>query len=150
MGEGIHAYGVASHRHAPEIEQGLADAAGRPVTVNFTPHLMPMNRGILATIYVRLADGAEAGDLRTALAENYRDEPFVRVVDDGVVPATRHVRGSNLCLIGVYPDRLPGRAIMLSVTDNLVKGASGQAVQNMNLTCGIPETEGLSQEPLFP
>ena len=150
VGEGVHAYGVAGHRHAPEIEQGLAAAAGRPVTVNFTPHLMPMNRGILATIYVRLADGAEAGDLRAALVERYRDEPFVRVVDEGVVPATRHVRGSNLCLIGVFPDRLPGRAIILSVTDNLVKGASGQAVQNMNVACGIAETEGLSQEPLFP
>lgn len=147
---GVHAYGVARHRHAPEIEQGLARAAGRPLTVNFTPHLMPMNRGILATIYVRLAAGVEAGGLRAALAERYADEPFVRVVPEGVAPATRHVTGSNHCLIGVFADRLPGRAILVSVIDNLVKGASGQAVQNMNLMWGLPETAGLEQAPLFP
>lgn len=150
VGEGIHAYGIASHRHAPEIEQGLAKAAGRPVTVNFTPHLMPMNRGILATIYVRLKDGATAGDLRGTLGARYRGEPFVRVVDEDVVPATRHVRGSNHCLIGVFPDRIKGRAILLSAIDNLVKGASGQAVQNMNLVAGLAETTALEQQPLFP
>ena len=150
VGEGIHAYGVASHRHTPEIEQGLARAAGRPVTVGFTPHLVPMNRGILATIYVKLADGATADGLRAMLAERYRGEPFVRVVPEGAQPATRHVRGSNHCLIGVFADRLAGRAIIVSVLDNLVKGASGQAVQNMNLICGFAETDGLEQEPLFP
>ena len=150
VGEGVHAYRVASHRHAPEIEQGLSRAAGRPVTVNFTPHLMPMNRGILSTIYVCLAGGASADDARATLARRYAGEPFVRVVAAGQVPATRHVRGSNHCLMGVFADRLEGRAIVLSVIDNLVKGASGQAVHNMNLVCGFPETMGLEQEPLFP
>ncbi len=150
VGEGVHAYGVASHRHAPEIEQGLSQAAGAAVTVNFTPHLMPMNRGILSTIYVRLAPGADAEDLREALGGRYRDEPFVRVLDAGAVPATRHVRGSNHCLIGVHADRLPGRAIVLTVIDNLVKGAAGQALQNMNVMCGFPETAGLTHEALFP
>ena len=150
VSEGIHPYGIAAHRHAPEIEQELSKAAGAPIVVNFTPHLMPMNRGILSTIYVRLADGARAGDLRAVLAERYDGEPFVRVVPEGTVPATRHVRGSNRCLIGVFPDRLPGRAIVVSVLDNLVKGAAGQAVQNMNLVCALPETTALEQEPLFP
>lgn len=148
--EGIHAYGVAGHRHAPEIEQGLSEAAGRPITVNFTPHLMPMSRGILATIYVRLASGAGAEDLHRVLGERYAGERFVRVLPVGAVPATRHVRGSNHCLIGVFADRVPGRAILLSVTDNLVKGASGQAVQNMNLMAGFKEWTGLEQEALFP
>ena len=150
VSEGINAYGVAKHRHAPEIDQGLSEAAGRPVVVSFTPHLMPMNRGILSTIYVQLINGAAAADLRAALAQKYKGEPFVRVVAEGVAPATRHVRGSNTCLIGVFADRVPGRAILLSVVDNLVKGASGQAIQNMNVMLGIDETIGLSQEALFP
>ncbi len=150
VAEGIHAYGVARHRHAPEIEQGLSKAAGRPILVNFTPHLMPMNRGILSTIYVRLANGATAADLRATLAARYAGEAFVHVVPEGVSPATRHVRGSNRVLLGVFADRMPGRAILLSVEDNLVKGASGQAIQNMNLMCGLPETTGLMQEALFP
>lgn len=150
VAEGIHAYGVASHRHAPEIEQGLSKAAGRLVRVNFTPHLMPMNRGILSSIYVRLAPGRTADDLRAALATRYAGEPFVKVLAKGTVPATRHVRGSNQCRMSVFADRLPGRAIILSVIDNLVKGASGQAVQNMNVVAGLPETTGLTQAPLFP
>ena len=150
VSEGVHAYGVASHRHMPEIEQALALAAGRAITVNFTPHLMPISRGILSSIYVRLKPGVSADDLRQTLIERYADEPFVRVVPKGVSPATRHVRGSNHCLIGVFADRLPGRAIILSVIDNLVKGASGQAVQNMNVMFGLEETAGLGQQPLFP
>ncbi len=150
VAEGIHAYGLGNHRHAPEIEQGLSDAAGRPVLVNFTPHLMPMSRGILSTIYVRLAGDATAADLQAALAQTYADEPFVRVLPLGSVPATRHVRGSNLCLIGVVADRLPGRAMIVSVIDNLVKGASGQAIQNMNVMVGFAETDGLAARPLFP
>jgi N-acetyl-gamma-glutamyl-phosphate reductase len=150
VSEGIHAYGVANHRHGPEIDQGLSRAAGRPVNASFTPHLMPMNRGILAASYVRLADGAAADDLRAALKRVYADEPFVHVVAAGVSPATRHVRGSNHCLIGVFADRVPGRAIVLSVIDNLVKGAAGQAVQDMNVMFGLPETAGLEQAPLFP
>ena len=150
VAEGVHAYGVAGHRHAPEIEQAIAQAAGRTVMVNFTPHLMPMNRGILASIYVRLSGGATVDDLRERLVAAYRGEPFVRIVGEGVIPATRHVRGSNQARIGVFADRLPQRAILLSVIDNLVKGASGQAVQNMNLMCGLPEITGLEQQPLFP
>ena len=148
--EGIHAYGVASHRHAPEIEQELGEAAGRDVLVAFTPHLMPMSRGMLSTIYVRTAKGAKAADLRTELARIYADEPFIGVLPAGAVPATRHVRGSNFCLMNVFDDRLPGRVIITSVIDNLVKGASGQALQNMNLMFGLPETTSLDQQPLFP
>ncbi len=148
VGEGVNAYGIAAHRHAPEIEQGLSAAAGAPVRVNFTPHLMPMNRGILATIYVRCRAGADA--LRGALSARYADEPFVRVLPAGTAPATRHVRGSNHCLIGVFDDRIEGRAILISAIDNLVKGASGQAIQNMNLMHALPETTGLEQAPLFP
>lgn len=148
--EGIHAYGVASHRHAPEIEQELGEAAGRDVLVAFTPHLMPMSRGMLSTIYVRTAKGAKAADLRAELARVYADEPFIGVLPAGAVPATRHVRGSNFCLMNVFDDRLPGRVIITSVIDNLVKGASGQALQNMNLMFGLPETTNLDQQPLFP
>ncbi len=150
VGEGIHAYALAGHRHAPEIEQGLTAAAGRPVTVNFTPHLMPMNRGILETIYVELANGGDAEDLRKILSERYAEEPFVTLLPEGVAPATRHVRGTNLCQLGVFADRRPGHAVLVGVEDNLVKGASGQAVQNMNLMTGQPETAGLDQLALFP
>lgn len=148
--EGIHPYGIATHRHAPEIEQGLSEAAGRPVLVNFTPHLMPMARGILSTIYVQCAEGVTAADLRAALADRYAGEPFVRVLPEGQVPATRHVRGSNFVLMNAFDDRLPGRAILTCVEDNLVKGASGQAVQNMNVMLGFEETTALMQQPMFP
>lgn len=150
VSEGTHAYGVAAHRHAPEIEQGLSDAARQPVTVSFTPHLVPMNRGMLATIYARLSGGATADDVRAALGARYADEAFVRVLGEGGIPHTRHVRGSNHCLISVVADRIPGRVILLSVIDNLVKGASGQAVQNMNVMHGLAEVSGLEQEALFP
>lgn len=148
--EGIHAYGIASHRHAPEIEQELGLAAGQDVLVSFTPHLMPMSRGMLSTIYVRTAKGATAADLRAELSRVYAAEPFVGVLPEGAVPATRHVRGSNFCLMNVFDDRQPGRVIVTSVIDNLVKGASGQALQNMNLMFGLPETTNLEQQPLFP
>lgn len=150
VSEGIHAYGVANHRHAPEIEQGLSKIAGRDIVVNFTAHLMPMSRGILSSIYVKLANGATAEDLRATLMKRYASEPFVRVVPAGQSPATRHVRGTNNCLIGVFADRVKGRAIVLSVIDNLVKGASGQAIQNFNVQSGLPETTALEQEALFP
>lgn len=150
MSEGFTPYGVAGHRHAPEIEQGLSEAAGRPLTVTFTPHLLPINRGILATTYIRLASGAEAADLHRALSTRYESEPFVRVLPERSLPGTQHVRGSNLCLIAVHGDRVPGRAILISVIDNLVKGASGQAVQNMNVMLGLDETAGLRQRPMFP
>lgn len=150
VSEGIHAYGIAKHRHAPEIEQELGDAAGRPLQVVFTPHLMPMNRGILSTIYVKLAGGCTADDLRRVLENTYAGERFVRVTPQGVAPATRHVRGSNMALIGVFADRVPGRAILVSAIDNLVKGASGQAIQNMNIMLQLPEETSLSQIALFP
>lgn len=150
IAEGINAYGVSSHRHMPEIEQGLSDAAGADVKVSFTPHLMCMTRGMQSTMYVKLEGGATPDDLRAELEARYASEPFVRVLPKGSVPHTRHVRGSNFCLIGVFPDRLPGRAIVICVIDNLVKGASGQAVQNLNLVMGFPETTGLMQLAMFP
>ena len=146
----MHAYGIASHRHGPEIEQELSKASGNNITVNFTPHLAPMNRGILASSYVRLMGETTADDLRDCLRECYLDEPFVRVVKEGIAPATRDVRGSNHCLIGVFADRIPGRAIIISAIDNLVKGSSGQAIQNMNIMFNLAETTGLEQEALFP
>jgi N-acetyl-gamma-glutamyl-phosphate reductase len=120
------------------------------VTVTFTPHLVPMNRGILSTIYIRGKSGKAAADLHGILAQTYRDEPFVHVLPFGEMPQTRHVRGSNMTFIGVAADRVPGRTIVGSALDNLVKGASGQAVQNMNLVLGFPETMGLEQVALFP
>lgn len=150
VNDSIHAYGIANHRHAPEIEQELTIAAGAGVTVTFTPHLMPMNRGILSTIYVPLTGGAKAADLRAALDAQYAAEPFVQVLPEGQAPATRQVRGGNHCVIGVFDDRQKGRAIVVSAIDNLVKGASGQAVQNMNLLLGFAETDGLQGLALFP
>jgi len=146
VSEGIHAYGVGHHRHMAEIDQELSKAAGQSVTASFTPHLVPMNRGIIATVYV--AGDAEA--LHRALARRFADEPFVHTLPLGQVPATRHVRGSNQVRIGVAKDRQPGRAIIVSVLDNLVKGAAGQGLQNLNLMLGFDETQGLMQEPLFP
>lgn len=148
--EGIHAYGIATHRHAPEIEQGLSLAAGQPVHVTFTPHLMPMSRGILSTIYVKLNGGATTSDLRATLERQYADEAFVKILPEGVSPQTRNVRGSNLCIMNVFADRIPGRAILCSALDNLVKGAAGQAIQNFNLMMGIYEATALEQFPLFP
>ncbi len=150
VAEGIHAYGVAAHRHTAEFDEQFSRAAGRPVMATFTPHLVPMNRGIYATSYVRLAGGASADDLTAALSARYAGEPFVKVLGKGLVPQSRHVRGSNVIHIGVVADRRPGRAIVIATLDNLVKGASGQAVQNMNAMFGLPETEGLSQLALFP
>ncbi len=148
VAEGMNAYGVAAHRHAPEIEQEVAKAAGlEDVRVNFTPHLVPMNRGEYVSIYAR-ANGVKAADMKAAWQEFYADKPFVRVVDD--VPATRHVRGSNYCLLAAFDDRIDGRVILFSTLDNLVKGSSGQAIQNMNLMFGFDETAGLQQQPLYP
>src|SRR5215468_3838770 len=148
-GEGLSPYSVGTHRHAPEIEQEIGVAAGAEVTVNFTPHLIPMARGELCTCYVRL-DSATADDLRAALEAAYRDEPFVHVAKKGVLPQTQNVRGSNYVQVGVFPDRIRGRAIVIATLDNLVKGSAGQAIQNMNLMFGWPETTGLEQIALFP
>jgi N-acetyl-gamma-glutamyl-phosphate reductase len=149
VSEGIHAYGVGHHRHMSELDQEFSKAAGREVVVSFTPHLVPMNRGILSTIYVR-GRNASPQDLHAVLLKSYAKEPFVHVLPFGAVPQTRHVRGSNMTFIGVAADRIPGRAVTGAALDNLTKGASGQAVQNMNLMLGFPETLGLEQIALFP
>lgn len=147
---GISVYSVGAHRHTPEIEQGLSDAAGKPVAVTFTPHLMPMNRGILSTIYVTLVAGKTAVDLRAALQLAYANEPFVKVLGEGIYPTTHQVRGTNLCLINVFAGAVAGTAVLVCVIDNLVKGASGQAVQNFNLMFGFAETAALETTALFP
>jgi N-acetyl-gamma-glutamyl-phosphate reductase len=149
VAEGFHAYGVGHHRHMAELDQEFSRAAGREVIVTFTPHLVPMNRGLLATIYVR-GLRASAQDLHRILSESYANEPFVHVLPFGQMPQTRHVRGSNFTFIGMANDRIEGRAIIGSALDNLTKGASGQAVQNMNVMLGFPETTGLEQVALFP
>ena len=150
VSEGFHAYGVGHHRHMAELDQEFSLAAEREVIVSFTPHLVPMNRGILSTIYVRGRRGRTPEDLHAILLKFYMKEPFVHVLPFGEIPQTRHVRGSNMTFIGVAKDRIPGRAIVISALDNLVKGASGQAIQNMNLVMGWPETMGLEQVALFP
>jgi N-acetyl-gamma-glutamyl-phosphate reductase len=149
VSEGFHAYGVGHHRHMAELDQEFSKAACREVIATFTPHLVPMNRGILSTIYVRGSKAAPE-DLHAILAKVYAKEPFVHVLPFGKMPQTRHVRGSNMTFIGVAKDRVAGRAIIGSALDNLTKGASGQAVQNMNLMLGFPETTGLEQVALFP
>ncbi|KAG0608608.1 hypothetical protein M758_8G119000 [Ceratodon purpureus] len=148
--EGIHPYGITRHRHVPEIEQGLGDAVGSDVTISFTPNLMPMSRGMLSTMFVQMKQGVTVDDLRKHLVERFADEEFVLVLEKGIAPHTHHVRGSNYCLLNVFEDRISGRAIIISVIDNLVKGASGQALQNLNLMMGLPEDCGLLQQPLFP
>ncbi len=150
VAEGMHPYGVGHHRHMPEIDQSLSEAAGRKVEATFTPHLIPINRGMESTIYVQLTGKHAPEDLRAALAHRYTDEPFVQVLPQGATPETRFVRGSNNCQIAVHPDRKAGRAIVTSVIDNLTKGASGQAVQNFNLMYGLPETRALILPALFP
>jgi len=150
VSEGIHAYGVGHHRHMAELDQEFSRAAGREVVASFTPHLVPMNRGILSTIYVRGLGGIQPEGLHAILLRYYMNEPFVHVLPLGTMPQTRHVRGSNLTFIGVAGDRVAGRAIIGAALDNLVKGASGQAVQNMNLMLGFPEAMGLEQVALFP
>jgi N-acetyl-gamma-glutamyl-phosphate reductase len=150
VSEGFHAYGVGHHRHMAELDQEFSLAAGRDVVITFTPHLVPMNRGIYSTIKVRGKRGRTPQDLHAILLKFYAKEPFVHVLPFGEVPQSRHVRGSNMTFIGVTKDRIEGRAIIMSTLDNLVKGASGQAIQNMNLVLGYPETMGLEQVALFP
>mmetsp|Transcript_8975 Transcript_8975/g.15586 ORF Transcript_8975/g.15586 Transcript_8975/m.15586 type:complete len:383 (+) Transcript_8975:15-1163(+) len=150
IAEGINSYSVGKHRHMPEIEQGLSEAAGKPVLISFTPNLINMSRGMQCTSYVKMAPGVTVDDLHKELTKQYENEFFVKVLPKGVVPHTRHVRGSNFCLISVFEDRLPGRAVVISVIDNLVKGASGQAMQNLNLMMGFPENHSLQQLAMFP
>ena len=150
-GEGLSPYAVGKHRHSAEIEQEIGKAAGiDDLRVNFTPHLIPMSRGELCTSYVRLAAGKTAADLRQHLIETYRDDPFITIPDEDVLPQTQMVRGSNYVVINVVPDRIPGRAIVISTLDNLVKGSAGQAIQNFNVAYGLEETTGIAQLPLFP
>ncbi len=155
VNESIKAYGVTTHRHTPEIEEQLSYAAGRPIMVNFTPHLVPMNRGILATEYATLVKKADsslptAEEIGSVYDSYYKKEKFVRVLGNGVCPETRWVEGSNYLDIGFQIDARTGRIIMMGALDNLVKGAAGQAVQNMNLMFGLSETEGLELVPVFP
>ncbi|MEX3315176.1 N-acetyl-gamma-glutamyl-phosphate reductase [Sulfitobacter sp. PS-8MA] len=147
LSEGYHAYALGStHRHLGEFDQEFSAIAGRPVTVQFTPHLVPANRGILATCYVK----GDAQAIHDALKNAYAGEPFIEVLPLGEAPSTRHVRGSNFCHIGVVADRQTGRATVVAALDNLTKGSSGQALQNANLMLGLDETEGLMMAPLFP
>lgn len=159
VNENIKAYGVANHRHTPEIEEQLSLAAGEEMLINFTPHLVPMNRGILITAYASLKstlqpDGTRAfpsyEEVRAAYDKYYDKEKFVRVLDKNVCPETKWVEGSNYVDVNFKIDERTGRVIMMGAMDNLVKGAAGQAVQNMNLMFGLPETKGLELVPMFP
>lgn len=155
VNENMKAYGVTSHRHTPEIEEQLGYAGNCSVTVSFTPHLVPMNRGILVTEYASLkkkADGSLPGEeeIRAAYNQYFKEEKFVRVLEPGICPETKWVEGSNYVDVNFCIDKRTGRVIMMGALDNLVKGAAGQAVQNMNLLFGLPETEGLELVPCFP
>jgi N-acetyl-gamma-glutamyl-phosphate reductase len=151
VADGFRPYKVGgTHRHIPEMEQELSLLSGGAVTISFTPHLLPVSRGILSTIYARLQPGADADRLHDLYRDAYRDEQFVRLCPPGRPPATQHVRGSNFCDIGFQVDTRTGRLIVLSAIDNIGKGAAGQAVQNMNLMHAFDETEGLLGAPFFP
>ncbi len=146
------AYGASGHRHLPEIEQGLADVAGGPVAVTFVPHLLPMVRGIHATLFARLLAPAAISleALQALFAERYRDEPFVDLLPPGALPQTRSVKGANMCQLALAQPQGRDTLVVMSVIDNLVKGASGQAIQNMNIMLGLPENRGLTQAGLLP
>ncbi len=150
VNENIKAYGVATHRHTPEIEEQLSYASGEKVILNFTPHLVPMNRGILVTAYANVKKGVTEEELRKAYTDCYGKEKFVRVLNKGICPETRWVEGSNYTDVNFVLDERTGRVIMMGALDNVVKGAAGQAVQNMNLMFGLPEDMGLDLVPMFP
>ena len=150
VNESIKAYGVGTHRHTPEIEEQLSYAAGEEVKLIFTPHLVPMNRGILVTAYADLKDGVTDEMIRSAYEKHYADEYFIRLLDKDVYPETRWVEGSNFVDIGYKVEPRTGRVIMMGAIDNLVKGAAGQAIQNMNIMFGFDEKEGLMGAPVFP
>jgi N-acetyl-gamma-glutamyl-phosphate reductase len=150
VNEGFMAYKVGTHRHTPEIEQELSTLAGKQITLSFTPHLAPMNRGILTTIYAKMLSPSDTAQLYELYQEYYKDAPFVRMLPAGQFPNVRNVRGSNFCDIGVTADQRTGRAVVVTAIDNLVKGASGQAIQNMNLMMGFDEAEGLRFAGVFP
>jgi len=150
VNEGVKAYGVGNHRHLPEIVQELSLVAGQDVEVTFTPHLIPMSRGILTTAYARLRPGVTASQVRDAFHDQYAGEYFIRMLPEGVSPHTRWVYGSNFLDIGLFIDEVKGKVIVISALDNLTKGASGQAIQNFNLMFGVEETEGLKFGGIFP
>lgn len=150
VNENMKAYGVATHRHTPEIEEQLGYAAGEKVTINFTPHLAPMNRGILVTAYASLKREVTYEEVKAVYDKYYDKEKFVRVLDQDVCPQTKWVEGSNFVDVNFRIDPRTGRIIVMGAMDNLVKGAAGQAVQNMNLMFGLEETLGLNQVPMFP
>lgn len=150
VNEGFKAYGLPRHRHTPEIEQTLGDVAGRPVTISFTPHLVPANRGILSTCYASLNRACPLAELLDVYRQAYAAEPFVRVLPEGRLPNISQVRGSNFCDLGLAVDPRTGRVVVAAAIDNLVKGAAGQALQNMNLMLGLDETTGLRGAALFP
>jgi N-acetyl-gamma-glutamyl-phosphate reductase len=150
VAEGLKAYSVAKHRHAPEMEQELSAQAGKGIDLLFAPHLIPITRGILSTIYARTDGKPSTEEAFEVYQRHYGKEPFVRLCSPGTFPSTMEVRGSNYCDLGVMVDQRSGHLIAISAIDNLVKGASGQAVQNMNLMLGFPETMGLEQIPLAP
>ena len=150
VNESIKAYGVGTHRHTPEIEEQLSYAAGEEVKLIFTPHLVPMNRGILVTAYADLKDGVTDEMIRSAYEKHYADEYFIRLLDKDVYPETRWVEGSNFVDISYKVEPRTGRVIMMGAIDNLVKGAAGQAIQNMNIMFGFDEKEGLMGAPVFP
>lgn len=150
VNEGFKAYGVGKHRHTPEIEQTLSDLAGVPVVVNFTPHLLPVNRGILSTCYANLREKTDTARLIELFAAHYRDEPFVRVQPQGSLPNVACVRGGNQCDLGVVVDPRTQRVIVVSAIDNLVKGAAGQAVQNMNIMFELAEDTALADVGMLP
>jgi N-acetyl-gamma-glutamyl-phosphate reductase len=144
---GTHTYSAGGkHRHLGEFDQEFSKIAGRPVRVQFTPHLLPMNRGILATVYVK----GDAKIVHQVLEKAYESQPFLQVLPFGSLPSTRDIAGSNFCHLGVIGDRVPGRAVVVAVLDNLTKGSSGQAIQNANLMLGLDETTGLMLAPIFP
>ncbi|MBA2848777.1 N-acetyl-gamma-glutamyl-phosphate reductase [Thermosulfuriphilus ammonigenes] len=150
VNEAFRAYGLPGHRHIPEMEQELSFAAGSEVRVSFVPHLLPITRGILSTIYVFPRPGVSGDHLREALKKAYQGEPFVSVLPPGELPDVAHVRGTNQCRLAVVPDERTARVVIISVIDNLVKGAAGQALQCMNLMCGLKETMGLVGPALYP
>ena len=150
VNENMKAYGVTTHRHTPEIEEQLGYASGEQVLLNFTPHLVPMNRGILVTAYATLKPGVTEEEVRNAYEKYYAGEKFVRVLQPGVCPQTKWVEGSNYVDVNVKVDQRTNRVVMMGALDNLVKGAAGQAVQNMNLMFGLDESEGLDLVPMFP
>lgn len=146
---GVSAYGIGRHRHVAEIEQELSKAAGEAIRISFTPHLVPLSRGMLSTIHAPLMQGVTVAQIRTTLQRRYAGEPFVTVLESGSA-SSHQVRGTNFCFISVHEGRLPGELIIVSVIDNLVKGASGQALQNANLMFGLPETTNLEGTAVFP